>query len=104
MTRKEKRLVWEERISSYKQSGLSIAKWCDENNVHESQFYYWKKKLNTDPKVDNTSSKWLSVEVDKYDNNPDSSILIKLGQASIEIKHGFDPSLLSEVVKALRID
>lgn len=36
---------WEQRISDYKESGQSQAKWCEDNGVSYHQFGYWKKRL-----------------------------------------------------------
>jgi hypothetical protein len=41
----EKIRAWKERILQQKSSGLSIERWCRENQVVVCQFYYWKSKL-----------------------------------------------------------
>ncbi|WP_449598736.1 IS66 family insertion sequence element accessory protein TnpA [Niallia sp. Marseille-Q9988] len=50
MTKKpnlELRKEWEQRISDYKASGQSQAKWCEDNRVSYHQFGYWKRRLNS---------------------------------------------------------
>ena len=36
---------WAARFSDQKASGLTIVEWCQQNNVSEHQFYYWKRQL-----------------------------------------------------------
>ncbi|MER2058384.1 MAG: hypothetical protein ABTA16_06140 [Niallia sp.] len=48
MTKKtnlELRKEWEQRIAYHKSSGLSQAKWCEENGISYHQFGYWKKRI-----------------------------------------------------------
>ena len=37
---------WRERLEAQKSSGLSIHTWCLENQIPQSQFFYWKRKFN----------------------------------------------------------
>ena len=36
---------WKERIEKQSKSGLSIEKWCRENQLKAYVFHYWKVKL-----------------------------------------------------------
>ncbi|KHT61911.1 hypothetical protein RJ45_20490 [Photobacterium gaetbulicola] len=37
--------LWQERLKQQKNSGMTIAAWCEQNQITQSQFYYWQKKL-----------------------------------------------------------
>lgn len=50
----EKRLEWKDLIEQQRQSGLSIEKWCLQNQILSHNFHYWKEKLF--PKQLNKSS------------------------------------------------
>ena len=39
---------WQQRILTQKSSGLSVRKWCAENKIQESRYYYWLKVLQND--------------------------------------------------------
>ncbi len=41
----ERKLKWKERIDKQRQSGLSVDKWCAQNQLNPATFYYWKDKL-----------------------------------------------------------
>lgn len=44
-TSAEKKQEWQNIILRQRQSGLSINRWCQENHIATSVFYYWQKKL-----------------------------------------------------------
>ena len=44
-TSEEKKLEWNNLIERQRQSGLSIDKWCLQNQIGPSSFQYWKNKL-----------------------------------------------------------
>src|SRR5438105_2547007 len=41
----EKKQKWEQLISQQRESGLSIQRWCQKNEVFISSFYYWQDRL-----------------------------------------------------------
>ena len=41
----EKQLEWKTLIEQQRQSGLSIEKWCRQNQILPHNFHYWKEKL-----------------------------------------------------------
>jgi hypothetical protein len=41
----EQRLEWETRIRKQMESGLSVDRWCRENQIRPHAFYYWKERL-----------------------------------------------------------
>ena len=40
-----KRRAWETRFARYRDSGLSVAKFCQQEGVSLNTFYYWSKRL-----------------------------------------------------------
>lgn len=45
----EQKNDWLQRIQKQQTSGLSIQKWCKENQIPIHAFYYWKKRLTPTP-------------------------------------------------------
>lgn len=41
----EKQLEWKNLIAQQRQSGLSVKKWCQQNQIRPTTFLYWKEKL-----------------------------------------------------------
>ncbi|MQL53422.1 helix-turn-helix domain-containing protein [Desulfofundulus thermobenzoicus] len=104
MTKEELRKTWEERVAAFKASGQTASAWCAAHDLKPHQLFYWLRKYKNNASAPATApSQWLTMEIDKQ--NPDSaqgdSLLIRLGQATIEVKAGFNPILLSDVVRIL---
>jgi hypothetical protein len=105
MTKKETRHHgWLSRIADYNASGLTMAKWCEENAVTLEQFKYWKRKVK---KVSDTSPpfpapRWVPLTVDGPSPAASvASLVIRIGQVSIELQADFDALLLRKIVNAL---
>lgn len=41
----QKRRVWQMRFARYRASGLSVARFCQQERVSPHTFYYWAKRL-----------------------------------------------------------
>lgn len=65
----ERRRTWEERIQKQKASGLSIQRWCQENQIASHLFYYWKgkifpKKLSQDCFIEIADPKDMGIAIE----------------------------------------
>lgn len=105
MTREQRRQAWIARITDYKSSGLTMSAWCTANQFKLDQLKYWLRKTKeTSSSVSATpSTRWMPLTVV---SQPDtivskSSLVVRIGQASVELRAGFDPQLLREIVDAL---
>ncbi|PIW22815.1 MAG: IS66 family insertion sequence hypothetical protein [Candidatus Aquicultor secundus] len=109
MTQAERQKEWENRIAQYRDSGKSVRQWCAANNVSEERLWYWLRKYKTNGQIGsnkdaplNQSNQWLPVELSEHSPmEQNNSLTIRVGKAQIEVKGGFDPGLLSQVVRAL---
>lgn len=91
---------WQERIVSYRNSGLTMKDWCAANGFTVDQLKYWlykgKKKSPTQ------AATFVPVKV--ASSEPAASALwIHIGSARIEVNSGFEPQLLRDVVEALHL-
>ena len=41
----EKRLEWKNIVEQQRRSGLSVKRWCLQNEIRPSAFQYWKERL-----------------------------------------------------------
>ena len=98
--KEERRQLWKERVAAFKESGQSARAWCAANNLKEHQLKYWSDKYSV---KEESVTQWVSVNVEKKPEieNENSVLTIKIHQVAIEVKPGFDPGLLRDVVKAL---
>jgi hypothetical protein len=97
------RLEWKERVTSFRTSGLSMKKWCDQQGVKVHQLQYWCGKYQTLETSNPTKHEWASVNFinESQKLTKPSNLKISIGKCSIEINSEFDTKLLLEVVKVL---
>lgn len=101
MKNEELSKTWETRIAQFKASGQSATVWCANNNIKINQLRYWLRKFKSSKKTTASTSQWLSVEVGEVPSNSNNTLAIKVGKVIIEVKSGFDPVLLTEVVRTI---
>lgn len=97
-------MEWEHRVAEFKASGLSQSKWCRENDLSLHKLRYWLKKLdnNSSSSCQEPSPKWISVSMEEINQESNETLGIKIGEVVIEVKQGFNPSFLAEVIRTLK--
>lgn len=94
--------MWESRVAEFKASGQSATAWCAAQNLKTHQLRYWLRKFKSEHESEQKQTQWLSVEIgDLGAIKPQEALPIRIGKAIIEVRPGFDPKLLSDVVKTL---
>jgi hypothetical protein len=104
MTKAERQALWETRIAEYQASGQSVKEWCAAHeDVSPRQLWYWLRKYkNQDVVSPGKSNRWLPVEIsDQASIEKGHALLVKIGPVNIEVRPGFDPALLAQVVRVL---
>jgi hypothetical protein len=93
----QQRQEWESRIAAYKSSGQSAVAWCAENGVKVHQLRY--RLGQESKKADSARVTWLRAPAGE--TTGDGAVLVRVGGSVIEVRPGFDPDLLSLVVRVL---
>jgi hypothetical protein len=44
----QKRQAWEVRLRQYRTSGMTVARFCEQEGVPVHRFYYWSKRIGSD--------------------------------------------------------
>lgn len=105
MSKQEVRIKWEARIQEFRNSGLSAAEWCRVHHLNVNQFRRWIHKFPVQDIREETSPaiRWLSVKTRDLATPTASAptITIRIGAAHIEVRDGFNPALLKQVIQAL---
>lgn len=91
---------WKQRILDYQESGLTMKAWCTARDIPFHQLKYWTRKLSMGRRKRQPTS-WVTVTPTPGPSSQESTLVVRMGGASIDIRPGFDPSLLSQVVRAL---
>lgn len=101
MKHTEIRKVWVSRIAAFNQSEENIPEWCSRNNLKAHQLRYWIRKFETTEIEVPTSTEWYSVDIDQQPAESNGSVVVKVGKMDVEVKPGFNPELLIDVVRTL---
>ncbi len=102
MIRDKARQAWEARVATYRASGQSAAEWCAAHQLTTRQLWYWIRKFKSTKSKATPASRWVTVNVDKQPEVTETTLFIKVGSAEIEVKPGYNPVLLADVVKTLK--
>ena len=97
MIQPTKQVKWRSLVSEQEESGQSVAAFCRMRELHESQFYYWKRRL---PEV--ATPRFVEVQVGKPRLRPKharsalgSTIEVRLSNGrSLVVPKEFDASHL----------
>jgi hypothetical protein len=95
------RVIWEKRIRDWYKSGLSQAEYCRRNGIRIKSFAYWKKKETAHKK----EVRLIPVSIPQnihVTNETCVKVILKNGYV-IEVRDGFTPSTLREVVNVLEV-
>lgn len=107
MNKEELRKDWEMKIAEFKASGQTQAKWCAAHNLNIHQLRYWLKRFRSNGTTETTEtktlsdSKWLPIDISEQQGS-NNSLLVKVGEFSIEVQSGYDPALFLDVVRKLK--
>lgn len=103
MSKTELQTEWVRRIANFKASGQTQTKWCVANDMKIHQLKYWLKRIENSHSTQESPTKWVPVTIEEPSEKLDETLQIKVGQAIIDVKPGFNQSLLVEVVKTLKM-
>lgn len=95
----EQKQQWKENILKQQKSGLSIARWCRENNLAVHNYFYWRKKII--PKFPLTRSDFIELA----EETSITGITIEYKNIRVHIDKQFSASALKtclEVIKEIK--
>lgn len=90
----EQRREWAKKLRQQYESGLSVLKWCRENQVSLNAFYYWKHKLSAQF-IDRSSFTELV-------DTKATPLVLEYREIRIHLDKDFDPQTLKRCLKTLR--
>ncbi len=94
---------WRMRVADFRASGLSGAAWCAANQVKDHQLWYWSAKFPVAGPAAQPAPSWVLVQPDEPIATEEYPLLVRIGQVAIEVKTGYDPKLLRDVVHTLAV-
>ena len=91
---------WRQHVESYRSGDLGRKAYCKRNQIKESTFGYWCKKINRPEEglERSTEPRWVPVQILE---DRSSGIDVRIGNITLEIKPGFDKALLIELLRTI---
>jgi len=99
----QKRSYWKKHIDSWQETGLTQTEYCRHHNLKHHQLVYWKKRFLKSE----TDVSFIPIKLEDLLDLPTQSdcaalCLVINNHLKIEIRAGFDPQLLRQLIFALR--
>ena len=95
-TSEDRIAFWKKHIVAWKESGFSIAEYCELEELAKSTFSYWKRKL------EGKEGKNRFVELKVPEKRPSGLIHIRLNRGiELGVGPGTDVYYVGELIKAL---
>jgi len=84
---------WTEKLTAWRESGLSIAAWCRQNDEGYHRFLYWRRRLQptTQP-----AGRFVELSIES------SSLAVECNGVTLHIERGFDRELLRQVLAVVK--
>ncbi len=111
----ERRSYWQAAMELQQQSGLSIRRFCRQEGLAESAFYFWRRELqrgadsslkSSTPKASTSSSpNFVPVDIKPTSHQSTSSapLVIELASGTrLNVAEGCSPDLLRTTLELLR--
>ena len=106
---------WRGRIQEQQSSGLTVKDWCGQQGCGEGQFYYWLRLVRTET-IDRYESESQGLSLVRVDParlpanqgempsavaSEPPRIVIRYGNAAVELPAGMQTAVIAELLKAL---
>ncbi|MCB2342550.1 IS66 family insertion sequence element accessory protein TnpA [Clostridium estertheticum] len=100
-------VLWEQRINEGTKSGMSVSKWCINNQISKGKYLYWNHKIG---KKQNPNNKMTFAEITPILSNADQAILasdklddfqIFFKSIQVTIPSNFNQTSLAGLMKVL---
>lgn len=91
----QKRLtLWIQRIQDCRKSGMTVATWCQQNNVGTKSYYYWLRKIRLEALESFQTLPAISSQTESALPSSSSFAEVKLPPAA---SHGNAPAIVLDV-------
>ncbi|MCM1565009.1 MAG: IS66 family insertion sequence element accessory protein TnpB [Dehalobacter sp.] len=92
---------WTERISSCRNSGISIKQWCRENGIVEKTYYYWQRRV-FEALTAQQEPYFARVPVERRNDHLEVAATVRIGNAEADIYPSADASTIEAIFRALK--
>ena len=93
---------WKERIINQRQSDLTIATWCRQNNFTPHTFYYWQNKFFPKIPIKRDDFQEISEKLNVDTQSRKSGVCLQYQEFYVHLDQQFDRATLIQCLKLLR--
>ena len=91
---------WAERVSTCRNSGVSVRAWCQENGVSEQTYYRWQRRLYELAQEEREGG---FAEITPIRRTPGSiAVTMQIGGAELAVHNGADAATVEAVLRAVK--
>ncbi|MBD1401859.1 IS66 family insertion sequence element accessory protein TnpA [Pelovirga terrestris] len=87
----EQQQYWTDKITAWRQSGLSIAAWCRQHDESYCRFLYWRRQLEPQ-----REGRFVELTVQSV------GLRLSCSGITLQLERGFDPDLLRDVLAVVK--
>ena len=104
MTTEERQAYWEEKVKRWQASGMSMHAWSKKQGISDKTLGNWRRKLQRQKEAqERVPSGWQEVKRTSSVRPIATGIKLEINECiKIELKQGFDPQLLMDVVRVVK--
>ena len=96
---------WQSIIKECKESGMTVAEFCEDRNISWHAYYYWLRKIRdyiTQPQSSETVFVQLPSPVEVASPANPGTITIRIGGVAVEVEGNVNRASLKNVLKVLQ--
>ena len=96
---------WQSIIKECKESGMTVAEFCEDRNISWHAYYYWLRKIReyiTHPQTTETEFVQLPSPVEVSAPTNPGTITIHIGGVAVEVEGNVNRASLKNVLKVLQ--
>lgn len=86
---------WADKISQCRESGLTVAEWCRQNNINVKTYYYHLRKIRKEI-CEQIPVPVMTVPEESH------SVKVNLGNITAEIPEGISEQMMTSLIRAMR--
>lgn len=102
MSKDELRLFRRQQVDDYRHSGLSAETWCEANSMKVSTLRYWLRRFKEMDQPQQEQA-WATIKlVGKTTANDSTPVIVMVNDFEISLHPGFEPAVLTTVIKTLQ--
>lgn len=109
--------LWANRIKECRVSGLTVNRWCEQNNIGIKNYYYWMRKIkreafdalpaelkeNIPSTVDSTAPVFSKINLSADSRTmSNAAVTILLNDISINVQDGASETIIRNTLLAIR--